>query len=158
MAPQTRSQFRSTRTPSPQLIERGEHQTPARVRVLQLREEGLTAAQIRAKTGIPERTQRRFASTGPRRPGQHRPGRPHKIADDVLDRIIKGLAGHYRIRKMDYQAHIKKKNLNVCVITLRNALHERGLRKYRAAYKRWLQDSDCRRRLAFVKEMILWPV
>jgi hypothetical protein len=99
MAPQTRSQLRSTRTPSPQLIERGELRRPARVRVLQLREEGLTAAQIRAKTGIPERTQRRFASTGPRRPGQHRPGRPHKIGDDVLDRIIKGLVGHYRIRE-----------------------------------------------------------
>jgi hypothetical protein len=93
MEPQTRSQLRTTRTPSPQLIGRGEHQTPARARVLQLREEGLTAAHIRAKTGIPERTQRRFASTGPRRLGQHRPGRPHKIAGDVLDRIIKALQG-----------------------------------------------------------------
>jgi DNA-binding NarL/FixJ family response regulator len=52
-----------TRTPSPP-IDRGEHDTPARVRVLQLREEGHTVAQIRKKTGIPERTQRRFATAG----------------------------------------------------------------------------------------------
>jgi hypothetical protein len=46
----------------------------------------------------------------------------------------------------------------MCVTKLRNALYERGLRKYRAAHKRWLQYGDCRRRLAFAKEMILWPV
>jgi hypothetical protein len=65
MAPQTRSQLRSIRTPSPQPIERGEHQTSTRARVLQLREEGLTAVQIREKTGIPKQTQRRFTTTGP---------------------------------------------------------------------------------------------
>jgi transposase len=131
---------------------------PARVRVLQLREEGCTAVQIRAKTGIPERTQRVIASTGIRRPGAKRPGRPHKISGDILDSIIKSLAGNYKIRKLDYQAQIKRNDLHVCVSTLRNALHECGLRKYRAAHKRWLQDGDCRRRLAFAKEMILWPV
>jgi transposase len=157
MAPTTRKQSQF-RTPSPQPIERGEHDTPARARVLQLREEGHTAVQIREKTGIPERTQRRFASTGPRRPGQYRPGRPHKLSGDILDRIIKDLAGRYKIRKLDYESHIKRNNLNVCVNTLRNALRERGIRKYRAAHKRWLQKSDCKRRLAFAKEMIHWPV
>jgi transposase len=153
---QTRRQLASIRTPSPQLIERGEHDTPARVRVLQFREEGLTAVQIREKTGIPERTQRRFATTGPRRPS-HRPGRPRKIPGDILDRIIKSLAGHYKIRKLDYASHIKRNGLDVCVNTLKKALHERGLRKYRAAHKRWLRECDCKRRVAFAKEMIKWP-
>jgi hypothetical protein len=50
---QTRSQ---NRTPSP-LMERGEHDTPARARVIQLHKEGLTAPQIRERTSIPRRTQ-----------------------------------------------------------------------------------------------------
>jgi hypothetical protein len=153
---QTRRQLASVRTPSLQLIDRGEHDTPARVRVLQLREEGLTAVQIREKTGIAERTQRRFTVTGPRRPS-HRPGRPRKIPGDILDRIIKSLAGYYKIRKLNYTSYIKRNGLNVCVNTLKKALYERSLRKYRAAHKRWLQECDCKRRVAFAKEMIKWP-
>ena len=160
MTPQTRSKTRSQRrTPSPQRIQRGEHDTPARTRVLQLREDGCTAQEIREKTGIPERTQRRFATgnTGPRRPGKQRPGRPHKIPGDVLDRIISSLAGQYKIRRLDYETHIKRNNLKVSVKTLRRALHERGLRKYRAAHKRWLKQRDCRIRLAFARQMLKWP-
>jgi hypothetical protein len=57
MALQTRSKTdqRRNRTPSPS-ISRGEHDTPARVRVIQLREAGRTAAEIRETTGIPERS------------------------------------------------------------------------------------------------------
>ena len=104
MAPQTRSKAnqQDIRTPSPP-IERGEHDTPARARVLQLREEGQTAAQIREKTGIPERIQRRFATTGPRRTGKNRSGAPNKLSRDVLDQIIKTLAGQYKIRHLDYE-------------------------------------------------------
>jgi hypothetical protein len=53
----------------------------------------------------------------------------------ILDRIIKSLAWQYRIRRLDYESQIKHNNLNVCVTTLRNALRQRGLRKYRAAHK-----------------------
>jgi hypothetical protein len=124
---------------------------------LQLREEGLTAAQIREKTGIPERSQTRFAATGPRRPGACRPGRIHKISSEVLDRIIKELAGRYVIRRIDYQTQIRRHNLNICVNTLRTALYEQGLSKYRAAHKKWLKTSNCQRRIAFAKATIKWP-
>jgi hypothetical protein len=156
MAPQTRSKAnqQGTRTPSPP-IERGEHDTPARARVLQLREEGQTAAQIREKTGIPERTQRRFATGGPQRPGKNRPRALNKLSRDILDYIIKSLTGQYRIRRLDYESQIKRNKLNICVITLQNALHQRGLRKYCAAHKKWLKQSDCNRQLAFTKEYIL---
>jgi hypothetical protein len=43
---QTRHQLASIRTPSPQPIERREHDTSARVQVLQLGKEGLIAVQI----------------------------------------------------------------------------------------------------------------
>ena len=153
MAPQTRSQIR---TPSPQ-IEPGEHDTPARVRVLQLRETGHTAAKIREITGIPECMQRRLATTGPRRPGRQRPGRPKKISGDMLDQIIKSLKGQYKIRRLDYESQIKRNNLNVSVKTLKRTLHEYGLRKYRAAHKKWLKTQDCQRRVKFAKEMLSWP-
>ena len=137
MAPQTRSKAnqQDIRTPSPP-IERGEHDTPARARVLQLREEGQTAVQIREKTRIPERIQRRFVTTRSRRTGRNRPGAPNKLSGDVLDRIIKTLTDQYKIRRLDYESQIKRNNLDCCVTTLQNTLRERGIRKYRAAYKK----------------------
>ena len=81
MAPQTHSQIRTSSPP----IERGERDTPVRVCVLQLREDDYTTEQIRVKTGVPERTQRRFATTESRRPGHHRSRRPVKFSKDILD-------------------------------------------------------------------------
>jgi hypothetical protein len=91
--------------------------------------------QIREKTDITERTQRRFTIIGPRRPS-YRPGRLRKIPGDILDRIIKSLIGYYKIRKLNYISYIKRNNLNVYVNTIKKAFYERGLRKYYIAYKR----------------------
>ena len=52
---------------------------------------------------------------------------------------------------------IERHNLNVTVRTLRKALEDRGIRKYRAAHKKWLQIKDCERRLEFAKRMLKWP-
>jgi hypothetical protein len=110
IAPQTRSKTNNNRndhTASPQIV-RGEHDTPARVQVLQLRNEGFNALKIREKTGVPERTQRRFATIGPRRPSKVRHGRTNKLSGDILDRIIKDFAGQYKIRKLDYESQIRQ--------------------------------------------------
>lgn len=119
---------------------------------------GYSAKSVEKETGIPIRTQGYWLrSHNERRTGKNRPGRPSKIPGDTLDQIIKDLAGHYSIRKLDYETQIKRYNLNVCVNTLRTALQQQGLRKYRAAQKKWLKISDCQRRIAFAKEYLGWP-
>ena len=157
----TRSQ--RPRTPSPPPDSRGkkgnrEYPTPAQVRVFQLRGMGYTAKRVEEETGIPVRTQSFWLhSNSERRTVKNRPGRQPKLSRDVLNRIIKSLEGQYKIRRLDYETQIKRSNLNVCVNTLRKALQDCGLRMYRAAHKRWLQMTDCQRRLAFAKEYIKWP-
>lgn len=148
----TRSQ--RPRTPSPPPDSRGkkgngEYPTPARARVFQLRGMGHTAKQVEEETGIPVRTQGYWLrSNSERRTGKFRPGRQSKISGDVVDRIIKSLEGRYSIHRLDYKTQIKRNNLNVYVDTLKKALHERGLRKYRAVHQH---------RLVFAKKYIKWP-
>lgn len=145
--PVTRSQ-RRTPSPAPDIRGKkgnGEYPTPARVRVFQMRTElGYSAKSVEKETGIPIRTQGYWLrSQNERRTGKNRPERPSKIPGDTLDQIIKDLAGPYSIRKLDYETQIKRYNLNVCVNTLRTALQQQDLRKYRAAQKKWLKISDC---------------
>jgi Transposase len=52
---------------------------------------------------------------------------------------------------------IERHNLNITIKTLKNALKDRGIRKYRAAHKKWLQKKDYKRRIEFAKRMLKWP-
>ena len=137
----------------------GEYPTPARVRVFQLREElGYSADRVKEETGIPIRTQSYWLrSRSERRTGRRRPDRPSKLSGDILDKIIKEFEGRYSIRRLDYETQIKRYDVHVCVKTLKKALHDRGIHKYLAAHKRWLQKKDCERRLIFAKAMLKWP-
>jgi Transposase len=157
----TRSQYR---TPSPEPDSRGkkgngEYPTPARARVFQLRRElGLNPHEVEEQMGIPVRTQTYILrSNSERRTGKNRPGREPKLCGDTLDRIIKSLEGRYKIRRLNYESQIKQNDLHVSVKTLKCALHVHGLRKYRAAHKRWLQTVDRQRRVEFAKQAIHWP-
>jgi hypothetical protein len=88
------------------------------------------------------------------------------------DGHLTGQAGHARYPEISsielskaLQAIIKFENLimhpissatalTCASILLKKVLHERSLRKYRAAHKRWLQECDYKRQVAFAKEMI----
>jgi hypothetical protein len=63
-----------------------EFDTPIRVRVKTKFEDGLSRAQIRAETGVPERTQRHITNTtaSDRRPGKYRLGAQPKISRKLL--------------------------------------------------------------------------
>ena len=73
--------------------------TPDRAAVRQLRLAGHTQSSIRELTGLAERTQRKWKNVpSTRRAGKHRPGRPPKIDQDTVQKMIKSLKGHYYIR------------------------------------------------------------
>lgn len=137
----------SIRTPSPPIGPElrgkqgnGEYPTPPRVRVFQLRQElGYTAARTWDETGIPIRTQSYWLrSKSERRTGRTRSGRPTIIPGDILNKIIQEFKGRYAIRRLDYHTMIERHKLNITIKTLKKALEDRVIRKYRAAHKKWL--------------------
>ena len=76
-----------------------EFDTPTRVRVTTKFEDGLSRAQIRAQTGVPERTQRYItASKEDRRSGRMRQGRPEVIGRKVLHKMIDYITSGYAQR------------------------------------------------------------
>ena len=84
------------RTPEFEAKEGVEWDTPHRARVKQLRVDNYGAIQIRELTGVPERTQRNIAKeTSDRRTGKQRSGRPPKIDQDTIHKMIKAIEGHY---------------------------------------------------------------
>ena len=84
---------------------RVEFETPTRVRVKTKFEDGLSRAQIRAQTGVPERTQRYItnSSTLDRRPGKYRPGAVPKIDRKLLHQIIDHITSGYEQRTSSWE-------------------------------------------------------
>ena len=67
-----------------------EHDTPRRVRVKTFKEAGKTVAWIEARTGVPERSQRRFDKEDDqdRRIGKERHSPAYKIGPKLVKRMI----------------------------------------------------------------------
>ena len=77
-----------------------EHYTPKRQKVFDYDEEGKSRGQIRELTGIPERSQTRILSEGVVRRSKKEKysGRPRKLDDGTIQKMIKSLEGHYKQR------------------------------------------------------------
>lgn len=72
--------------------------TSTRARVKQLRKSGYSALDVRKETGVPQRTQSTWLKAHVRRPGSERFGRPSKLDNDTVQKMIKALKGHYKLR------------------------------------------------------------
>ncbi len=78
---------------------RKEWNTPSRVRIKQLRLEGNSTSDICCKTWVPKSSQYTFYKSGSsRRSGKTRSGRPTKLGQDTIEKMIKALKGHYNHR------------------------------------------------------------
>jgi hypothetical protein len=77
---------------------KAEWTTPTRARVKQLRIAGHKASEIRQQTGVPERTQTTMIKASVRRPDAERSGRPSKLDDDTVKKMINTLEGSYKRR------------------------------------------------------------
>ena len=136
-----------------------EFDTPTRVRVTTKFEDGLSRAQIRAQTGVPERTQRYItASKEDRRLGRMRQGRPEAIGRKVLHEMIDYITSGYAQRtasweqlRQQFTPWLKQSR------TVKKHLNAAGYYKCKACQKSYLRATSVERRETFAGVRMLLP-
>ena len=135
-----------------------EYDTPTRVRIKTKFEDGLTRAQIRAQTGVPERSQRYItASKEDRRSGRMRQGAKPKIDRKLLHQIIDYISSGYAQRTTSWE---QLRQLFTPWIrtpdTVKKHLNMAGYFKCKACQKSYLRQASIEARESFCSRIILY--
>ena len=115
--------------------------TPTRARVQQLKKLNYSALDIRIQTGVPERSQYRMLNAPVRRPGNERAGRPCKLDQDSVQKMIKALNGHYDRRRWSWEELRNRFKLQCTALTVKRAFNEARYYKCRACQKSWMHQK-----------------
>ena len=144
-------------TPPPQ--QREEHATPRRVRVLSAyQDHHWSKRRISREFNIPHTTVLRILkSESPRRTRPSaRTGRPRKISERELRRVIRHIRRSYNNRKLPYAQVARECGLNCSGQTVRRALARVGYHKCKACPKPFINKKQRKQRLAWARENRPW--
>lgn len=134
--------------------EKHEHSTPTRRSVQVLDKAGHSRKEIEAITHVTRLTQTKILQSGSyHRPGRERDGRPCKLEQEAVEKMIKSLHGRYknRTRSWDQMAEnfIKDECINefghpkltISGRTVKRYLNEAGFYKCRTYQKAWITED-----------------
>ena len=119
-------------------------------------------------TGIPERSQTRILSEGVVRRSKKEKysGRPRKLDDGTIQKMIKSLEGHYKQRveswdnlalQFGYDEEERPNAPLLLARTVKRYLNQAGYHKCRACQKSWINQNQADRRKAFC-QCHQWPL
>ena len=123
---------------------------PTIVRVKQMKEDGKSASEIKKRTLVPPRTQRKIITEhqdSDRRPGRtSNRGRPPKIDIDTVYKMEKSIQGRYRKRTLSWDSLGKDVGAKATYGTVKRRMNSQGYRKCRACKKKWLSEPNIEQR------------
>ena len=112
-------------------------------------------------------TQTKVLSGPVRRPGKERTGRPFKVDQDTVEKMIKSLEGHYKqrikswddlAREFGYDAEERPFATLLTGRTVKHYLNETLYHKCRACQKSWINQNQADNRKFFCKAHRKWPL
>ncbi len=130
--------------------------TPIRARVKQLRKSGFSGLDVRKETGVLQRTQLTWLKAPVRRPGAERSGRPIKLDEDTVKKMVKHMEGHYDRRIWSWQDCVTEFQLNCCSTTVKNHFNQAGYYKCRCCQKSWINQKQADARKDTCEEWKEW--
>ncbi|EED13759.1 annexin ANXC4 [Talaromyces stipitatus ATCC 10500] len=128
-----------------------------RIRVLTLRDAGLTYSQISSQLQISYRQVQYTCQSQQTTPKKAR-GQIPKLSETDVDKIIEWISSSKRTRRMPYYKVVQELELPVGTAALSRALKKRGYTRCKALAKSPLSDQHKRVRLAWALEHINWTV
>ena len=132
--------------------------TPSRARVKQLKKVGFSALDIYKETGVPRTTQYRWLEDNApvRRPGAECSGRPIKLDQDTVKKMVKHMEGHYDRRTWTWIDCVTEFQLDCCPATVRNHFNQAGYYKCRCCQKSWINQNQADTRKNTCEEWKEW--
>ena len=128
-----------------------------KIRILK-RYTNLSHNDIFRRTGIAPRTGRRMLSTlPPRKPGPGRTGRPPRLGQDLIQRMIEEISDPNSERTIDWQKLGKEYGHDVHKHTIRRAMEKAGYKKCLGCQKGYLTAENRKQRLQFAKVYLSCP-
>lgn len=128
-----------------------------KIRILK-RYTNLSHNDIFRRTGTAPRTGRRMLSTlPPRKPGPGRTGRPPKVGQDLIQKMIEEISDPNSEHTIDWQKLGKEYGQDVHKHTIRRAMEKRGYKKCLGCQKGYLTAENRSQRLQFAKDYLSCP-
>ena len=128
---------------------RREYETPRRSRFRAYLEEGHSQSRAAQLTRVPRSTARDWISTGDRRPGKERPGRPPIISEEKMKEIIQWMTGHFDRRAMPLQEIADVHGIKATDKTILAAFARHGYHHHMPDCKPFLSHENQLKRYAF---------
>ncbi|KAH8757831.1 hypothetical protein F5882DRAFT_417734 [Hyaloscypha sp. PMI_1271] len=129
---------------------RREYETPRRSRFRAYLEEGYSTSRAAHLAKVPRSTARGWISTGDRRPGKERPGRPLIISDEKMKEITEWMTGHFDRRAMPLHQIAEVFDIKATDRTLLNAFARHGYHYHIPDCKPFLLDEQRLKRWSFL--------
>lgn len=128
-----------------------------KIRILK-RYTNLSHNDIFRRTGTAARTGRRMLSTLPsRKPGPGRTGRPPRLGQDLVQKIIEEISDPNSERTIDWEKLGKEYGHDVHKHTIRRAMEKAGYKKCLGCQKGYLTSENRAQRLQFAKDYLSCP-
>ncbi|PMD13261.1 hypothetical protein NA56DRAFT_442730 [Hyaloscypha hepaticicola] len=128
---------------------RREYETPQRSRFRAYLEEGHSISRAAHLAKVPRSTARGWITTGDRRPGKERPGRPPIISDEKIEEITKWMTGHFDRRAIPLRQTTEIFDIKATNNTLSTAFTRFGYHHHIPDYKSFLTDKQKLKRWTF---------
>ncbi len=117
----------------------------------------LSKNEIFRRTGTASRTGRRWLSTMPKRIGKGRTGRPPRIGDEVVQKMIEHVSGPNSERNIGWHELGKEYGIEAHKHTVQHAMEKAGYKKCQACQRGYLRPQDRAERLQFAKSYQTCP-
>jgi len=133
-------------------VKRKHWDTPARTKVLILKDEGYSDRTIEQITGVPKSTVARICKNRKERRNKHRTGRPPKLTKHDTRRILAIATNNWEGRKLSYHQLAKEAGVTASGKTVKRALRKRGYRRCRACRKPFISVQNQWARRGYARE------
>ncbi len=139
--------------------EGSEWPTPKRTRVKQMKKLGYTGNEIRQETGVPRSTQYTIYEETSHRPDKERSGRPLKMDQNTIQKMIKALQGKYNQRKKPWDLIAEEFTRSapehpplkfgppLSARIVKRYMNDADYHKCRACQKSWISEEQAKNRL-----------
>jgi transposase len=126
--------------------------TPARIKVLTLKDEGYSDRAIEEKTGVPKSTVARICKNRKERRNHYRIGQPRKLTKHDTRRILAIATKNWDGRKLSYHQLAKEAGVTASGKTVKRALRKLGYRRCRACRKPFISVQNQWARRGYAQE------
>jgi transposase len=133
-------------------IKRKHWDTPARTKVLTLKDEGYSDRAIEEQTGVPKSTVARICKNRKERRNKLRTGRPPKLTKHDTRRILAIATKNWNGRKLSFHQLAKEAGIAASGKTVKRALRKLGYRRCRACRKPFICVDNQKKRRAYAWE------